>query len=95
MSNFTLTAPGAFPSHQDVFSGKEPAPDMFMLSMEPPAIGAPPDAWPAAEINITVRNGGVNIVTAFDTSQVERLMEKRDLFQARRLVVSSESGVRF
>ena len=97
MSDTDIHAPGAFPSYQDVLSGKEAAPDVFLISAEPPAAAAPPGFWPAAEAHtdIQVRNGGVNIVTAIDPSQVERMMEERELYLARRWVVSSDSGVQF
>ena len=93
----TIPAPGAFPSYEDVISGKEAVPDVFLLSGAPLAVAAPPDFLPAAEAqtDIHVRTGGVNVFSPVDPSQVERMMEQRELYQARRWVVSSESGVRF
>jgi len=97
MSDANIPAPGAFPSYQDVLSGKEAVPDVFLISSEPPSVAAPQSFLPAAEAqtNVNVRNGGVNVVTTIDPSQVERMMEERELYQARRWVVSSDSGVRF
>ena len=97
MSDANIPAPGAFPSYQDVLSGKEATPDVFLISSEPPPVAAPSNFLQAAEAqtDMDIRSGGVNIFTPVDPSRVERMMEERELYQARRWVVSSDSGVRF
>ena len=98
MSNFTLTAPGAFPADADAASGKMAAPDPFLMVQSPLGVASPSDAWPGAgeaTVRPRISLGTVSINSRCDKADVEAIIEKRELWLARRLVATAESGVKF
>ena len=97
MSNITLLTPGAFPARAAPASGKAAAPDPFMLS-ESPLFVPPPDQKAGGgptTVQPLISLGPIGIHSRCDRADVEALIEKRELWLARRLVASAESGVRY
>ena len=97
MSNITLLTPGAFPARAAPAPGKMAAPDPFMLS-ESPLFVPPPDRRSGdgpTTVQSRISTGALNIHSRCDRADVEALIEKRELWLARRLVASAESGVRY
>lgn len=97
MSNITLTTPGAFPARADPASGKTAVPDSFMLS-ESPLYVPPPDRRAGGgptTVQPRISLGPISIHSRCDKTDVEALIEKRELWLARRLVSCAESGVKY
>ena len=91
-----IPAPGAFPSYEDAASGKAPFPDIPVYSFDPLIIPPPPpDSGMDTPVPIQMSFSGLNITPPFDPSQIARMMEERERYNAGQLVMTYESGVRF
>ena len=94
-------APGAFPSFEDVRSGKAPFPDTIpVYSFDPLIIPPPlPEAAGEASTPMQVQFGSVHINSSSDPSQMKRMLEERDSTNSRKkawkMVMLAESGTKF